>query len=40
MRWAGHVAPMGKMRNAYKSLVGKPEGKSHLRRPRCTWEGS
>jgi hypothetical protein len=29
MRWAGHVARMGKKRNAYRLLVGKPEGKSH-----------
>jgi hypothetical protein len=27
MRWAGHVARMGEMRNAYKILVGKSEGK-------------
>jgi hypothetical protein len=27
MRWAGHVAGMGKMRNVYKILFGKPEGK-------------
>jgi hypothetical protein len=27
MRWAGHVTRMGKMRNAYKIMVGKPEGK-------------
>jgi len=26
MRWAGHVAGMGEMRNAYKILTGKPEG--------------
>jgi len=29
----GHVADMGEMRNAYKILVGKPEGKKPLRRP-------
>jgi hypothetical protein len=29
MRWAGHVARMGEKRNAYRLLVGKPEGKSH-----------
>jgi hypothetical protein len=28
--WAGHVICIGEMRNAYKILVGKPEGKSHL----------
>jgi hypothetical protein len=38
MRWAGHAARMGAKRNAYKILVGKPEGKSPLRRPRCRWE--
>jgi hypothetical protein len=27
MRWAGHVARMGEKRNAYRKLVGKPEGK-------------
>jgi hypothetical protein len=27
MRWAGHVAQMGEKRNAYRLLVGKPEGK-------------
>jgi hypothetical protein len=30
MRWAGHVARMGEKRNAYRILVGKPEGKSPL----------
>jgi hypothetical protein len=34
MRWAGHVAPMGKKRNAYRILVGKPEGNRPLGRPR------
>jgi hypothetical protein len=29
MRWAGHVARMGEKRNAYRLLVGKPEGKKH-----------
>jgi hypothetical protein len=38
MRWVGYVANMGEMRNAYKILVGKPEGKRPLRRPRHTWE--
>jgi hypothetical protein len=32
MRWTGHVAYMGEMRNAYIILVGKPEGKRPLRR--------
>jgi hypothetical protein len=34
MRWAGHVARMGENRNAYRILVGKPEGKRPLGRPR------
>jgi len=29
MRWAEHVARMGKMKNAYKILIGKPEVKKH-----------
>jgi hypothetical protein len=38
MRWAGHVAPMGAKRNVvYRILVGKPEGKSPLGRPRRRW---
>jgi hypothetical protein len=38
MRWAGHVAPIGVKRNAYRILVGKPEAKRPLRRSRCRWE--
>jgi hypothetical protein len=34
MRWAGHVARMGEKRNAYRILVGKPEGKRPLERSR------
>jgi hypothetical protein len=34
MRWAGHVARMGEERKLYKVLVGKPEGKRPLVRPR------
>jgi len=37
MRWAGHVARMGEERGAYRILVGKPEGKSPLGRPRRRW---
>jgi hypothetical protein len=37
MRWAGHVARMRTMRNAYRILVRKPEGKRLLGRPRCRW---
>jgi hypothetical protein len=36
MRWAGHVARMGEKRNAHRLLVGKPEGKRPLGRPRLT----
>jgi hypothetical protein len=32
LRWAGHVARMGEKRNAYRLLVGKPEGKRPVRR--------
>jgi hypothetical protein len=35
MRWAGHVARMGENRNKYRILVGTPEGKRPLGRPRC-----
>jgi hypothetical protein len=34
MRWIGHVARMGEKGNAYRLLVGKPEGKRSLGRPR------
>jgi hypothetical protein len=34
MRWVGHVARMGEKRNMYRLLVGKPEGKKPLGRPR------
>jgi hypothetical protein len=38
MRWAGYVARMGEERKGYKVLVGKPEGKRPLGRPRRRWE--
>ncbi|KAJ4440501.1 hypothetical protein ANN_08642 [Periplaneta americana] len=38
LRWAGHVAHMGESRNAYRVLVGRPEGKRPLGRPRRRWE--
>jgi hypothetical protein len=38
LRWAGHVACMGERRGAYRALVGKPEGRRPLERPRCRWE--
>jgi len=37
MRWAGHVAHMGEERGAYRVLVGKPEGRRPLLRPRHRW---
>jgi hypothetical protein len=36
--WAGHVARMGEGRNVYRVLVGKPEGRRPLERPRRIWE--
>ena len=38
MRWAGHVARMGEDRGVHRVLVGKPEGKIPLGRPRRRWE--
>ena len=38
MRWAGHVARMGERKRIYRVLVGKPEGKRPLGRPRGRWE--
>ena len=35
MKWAGHVARMGEGRGVYRVLVGKPEGKRPIGRPRC-----
>jgi hypothetical protein len=40
MRWAGHVARLGEKRNVYRLLVGKPEGKRPLGRPRRRWIGN
>ena len=37
MRWAGQVARMGEEREVYGVLVGKPEEKRPLGRPRCRW---
>jgi hypothetical protein len=39
MRWAGHIARMGEKRKAYRLLLGKPEGKRPLGRPRLNWVG-
>jgi hypothetical protein len=38
MIWAGHVAGVGEIRNAYSILVGKPERKRPLGRPRRRWD--
>jgi hypothetical protein len=38
IRWAGYVALMGEGRGVYRVLVGKPEGKRPLWRPRRRWE--
>jgi hypothetical protein len=40
MKWPGHVARMGVKRNAYWLLVGKPEGRRPLGRPRRRWVDS
>jgi hypothetical protein len=37
MRWVAHVERMGAKRDVYRLLVGKPEGKKPLGRPRCRW---
>jgi len=37
MRWAGHVARMGEERGLYRVLLGKPEGRRPLGRPRLRW---
>ena len=37
MRWAGHVACMGEERGVYSVLVGKPEGRRPLEKPRRRW---
>ena len=40
MRWVGRVALMGESRGLYRVLVGKPEGKKPLGRPRHSWENN
>jgi hypothetical protein len=40
MRWAVHMARMGELRFVHRVLVGKPEGKIPLGRPRLRWEGT
>jgi hypothetical protein len=38
MRWAGHVVHMGEVRGTYNILVGRPEGRRPLGRPRRRWD--
>jgi hypothetical protein len=38
MRWVGHVVHMGEVRGAYNILVGRPEGRRPLGRPKHRWE--
>ena len=38
MRWSGHVAHLGESRGVYRVLVGKPEGRRTLGKPRHRWE--
>jgi hypothetical protein len=40
MRWAGHVGRMGETRNAYRIMLGKPQGKRPLGRQRRRWVGN
>jgi hypothetical protein len=40
MRWAGHVARTEEGRGVYRVLVGRPEGKRPLERPRRRWENN
>jgi len=40
MKWAGHVARMSEEREVYRVLVGKPEGRRSLGRPRHRWVGN
>ena len=40
LRWSGHVARLEQSRNVYRVLLGKPEGKRPLGRPRRKWENN
>jgi hypothetical protein len=40
MRWSGHVARLGEGRGVYRVLVGEPEGKTPLGRPRRRWDNN
>jgi hypothetical protein len=37
IRWAEHIARIGEKRDAYRLLVGKPEGKKPLGKLKCKW---
>jgi hypothetical protein len=39
LRWAGHVAYMGKKRNVYRNMIGSRGGKRSLKHPSHRWEG-
>jgi hypothetical protein len=38
LKWIGHVARMGESRGAYRVLVGNPEGRTPLGKPRRRWK--
>jgi hypothetical protein len=38
MSWAAYAARVGKKSNAYRALIGKPEEKRQLERPKRRWE--
>jgi hypothetical protein len=38
MRWAGYIVRMGEGRGAHRILVGRPEGRRPLERPRLRWD--
>jgi hypothetical protein len=38
MKWVGHVTRIGEGRGVYRVLVGRPEGKRPLGRPKCMWD--
>jgi len=40
MRWAGYAARLDEERDAYRVLVGRPEGMRRFGRPRCKWENN
>ena len=40
VRWAGHITRTWERRGVYRVLIGKPEGKRPLGRPRFRWQGN